>query len=58
MVELWKNIGLGIFINGAYAWQFSSDNELAGRGILQGVFIMALAIYLQARKKGGENGFY
>lgn len=51
MLELFKNIGLGIFVNGAYALQFESGNEaLAITATLEGILMMALAIYLNKGK--------
>ncbi|CZE47711.1 Uncharacterised protein [Campylobacter geochelonis] len=46
MYELIKNIGLGMFVNGAYAWQFSEATNKGFLAIIEGVLIMALAIYL------------
>ncbi|BCX79958.1 hypothetical protein [Campylobacter sp. 19-13652] len=47
MTELIKNIGLGIFVNGAYAWQFSDNSELGAWAVFEGIFLMTSAIYLQ-----------
>ena len=44
-LELLKNIGLGIFVNGAYALQFT-ENTLEGfLGSLEGIITMLFAIY-------------
>lgn len=51
MLELFKNIGLGIFVNGAFAWQFSEATLRGFLAIIEGVVIMALAIYLERKAK-------
>lgn len=49
MIELFKNIGLGIFVNGAFAWQFSEATQRGFLTMIEGIVIMALAIYIQKR---------
>ncbi|MBQ7136179.1 hypothetical protein [Campylobacter sp.] len=49
MIELFKNIGLGIFVNGAFAWQFSEATQRGFLAMIEGIVIMALAIYIQKR---------
>ncbi|MBR8464428.1 hypothetical protein KDD93_07605 [Campylobacter sp. faydin G-24] len=51
MLELFKNIGLGIFVNGAFAWQFSEATSKGFLAIIEGVAIMALAIHLERKAK-------
>lgn len=51
MNELIKNIGLGIFVNGAYAWQFTESHTKGILAIIEGVVIMAITIYLERTKK-------
>lgn len=49
MTELIKNIGLGIFVNGAYAWQFSQNADKGFLAIVEGIAIMAIMIYKQKK---------
>ncbi|WP_180379214.1 hypothetical protein [Campylobacter lanienae] len=51
MIELFKNIGLGIFINGAFAWQFGEATVKGFLAIIEGIAIMAIAIYIEKRSK-------
>ena len=51
MNELIKNIGLGIFVNGAYAWQFPESHTKGILAIIEGIVIMAITIYLERTKK-------
>lgn len=44
MIELFKNIGLGIFVNGAFAWQFGKATVKGFLAILEGI-----AIYIEKR---------
>lgn len=50
MIELFKNIGLGIFVNGAFAWQFTEASFKGFLAIIEGVIIMAIAIYLEKKE--------
>lgn len=52
MLELFKNIGLGIFVNGAYALQFTDQFAMGLYASFEGIFLMASMIWLQKRKKG------
>ena len=45
MLELLKNIGLGIFVNGAYALQFTENTFEGFLGSLEGIITMLFAIY-------------
>ena len=47
MVELIKNIGLGIFINGAYALQFVKADFSAVLAVVEGLALLSFAIYKQ-----------
>ena len=49
MIELFKNIGLGIFVNGAFAWQFGEATTKGLLAIIEGATIMAIAIYLERK---------
>lgn len=51
MIELLKNIGLGIFVNGAFAWQFSNEPLKGFLATAEGLIIMAIAIHFQERRK-------
>ena len=51
MIELFKNIGLGIFVNGAFTWQFGEATVKGFLAILEGIAIMAIAIYIEKRGK-------
>ncbi|KAF0590000.1 MAG: hypothetical protein CGEMS_1433 [Candidatus Campylobacter infans] len=44
-LELLKNIGLGIFVNGAYALQFTENTFEGFLGSLEGIITMLFAIY-------------
>ena len=46
-----RNIGLGVFVNGAYAWQFSEVGNVALWAIVEGVIIMILAGYAEIRSR-------
>ena len=50
MIELFKNIGLGIFVNGAFAWQFGEATVKGFLAILEGIAIMAIAIYIEKKE--------
>lgn len=49
--EVFKNIGLGIFVNGAYAWQFTDQQFLGMLASFEGVFVMSISIYMKRRLK-------
>lgn len=51
MLELLKNIGLGIFVNGAFAWQFGDAAAKGFLALVEGIAIMALAIYIERKAK-------
>lgn len=44
-LELLKNIGLGIFVNGAYALQFTENTFEGFLGSLEAIITMLFAIY-------------
>ena len=49
-----RNIGLGIFVNGAFALQFSDvSQELAIWAIAEGIFVMLMAGFLELKNKKG-----
>ncbi|MGP1580847.1 MAG: hypothetical protein ACTTH5_07510 [Wolinella sp.] len=50
-----RNIGLGIFVNGAFALQFTEAGERAYGAIFEGIVVMLLAGYaeLRTRRKDG-----
>lgn len=50
MTELLKNIGLGIFVNGAYALWFTDQAGLSILAIIEGVALMYMAIKIQKRE--------
>lgn len=49
MLELLKNIGLGIFVNGAYALQFTDEFERGLLGSFEGILVMLFAILIKKR---------
>ena len=55
MLELLKNIGLGIFVNGAYALQFKENIFEGFWGSLEGIITMLFAIYTPKVLKGGKK---
>ena len=55
MLELLKNIGLGIFVNGAYALQFTENTFEGFLGSLEGIITMVFTIYKKKKKKGGKK---
>ncbi|MDY5304196.1 MAG: hypothetical protein SPH02_04695, partial [Campylobacter sp.] len=55
MLELLKNIGLGIFVNGAYALQFTENTFEGLLGSLEGIITMLFAIYTPKVLKGGKK---
>ncbi len=46
-----RNIGLGIFVNGAFALQFSEAPTQGYWAVAEGIFIMFLAGYMELRSK-------
>lgn len=50
MNEVIKNIGLGIFVNGAFAWQFAGAPLEGALAVVEGIIIMYIATKL--KKKG------
>lgn len=55
MLELLKNIGLGIFVNGAYALQFTENSFEGFLGSIEGIITMLFAIYTAKIYKKGET---
>lgn len=55
MLELLKNIGLGIFVNVAYALQFTNQLEMGFYASCEGIFLMASMIWIQKRKRGNNE---
>ena len=55
MLELLKNIGLGIFVNGAYALQFTENTFEGFLGSLEGITTLLFAIYTPKVLKGGKK---
>ena len=51
MIEILKNVGLGIFINGAYAFQFVRVDWLAFSAVCEGLIIIAAAELLRKGRK-------
>ncbi|WP_173667449.1 hypothetical protein [Campylobacter fetus] len=54
MNEVIKNIGLGIFVNGAFAWQFAGAPLEGALAVAEGIIIMYVAIQLKKRSKNDE----
>ena len=50
-----RNIGLGIFVNGAFALQFVSGEAKAYWAIAEGIAVMLLAGYAELKAKGANN---
>lgn len=47
-----RNIGLGIFVNGAFALQFGENmQEMAVLAVCEGIFIMFLAGYFELKQR-------
>lgn len=46
-----RNIGLGIFVNGAFALQFTEAGARAHGAIFEGIIIMLLAGYTELKLK-------
>lgn len=55
MLELLKNIGLGLFVNGAFILQFSESTTSAIYAALEGITIMLIAGYGELRYKRIAN---
>lgn len=51
MLELIKNIGLGLFVNGSFALQMGQNELGSWVSLCEGLFLMASSIYLQRREK-------
>lgn len=50
MVELLKNIGLGIFINGAFALQFIKADFNSLAAVIEGIILLGVSIYAKGAR--------